>query len=141
MPDTASSAFREDLSAVTKDVKQSLDQERRLKQESSEHGEQQKEEELRAVREALTKLTGHEPTTALPPPVSREGVAETDPLADVDEPYREKITDLLDETYTGGGILKAANRALKENDPFLADLYHDTVTRDLHRRLTDENIL
>ena len=149
MPDSAGNKFIEELDAITKDVTESLNREDTPKKlEENEQGgggsgetDDKTKEELKAVREALTKVTGHAPATALPEPIKREGVAETDHLDDAGEVYQKKVGDLVNETYTGGGIIRAVNNALRENDPLLLDLYHDTMTREIHQRLADQNIL
>ena len=141
MPNTPSDVFNEELDTITKNVVQSLDRSgNREKGSSSEQSDSQREEAMRSIRESLATMTGHRQKTVVPPPMRQEGTADTDHLSGVDEAYREKISSLLEETYSGG-IVRAVNRALKENDPFLVDLYHDTMAQEIYQRLTDQDIV
>ncbi|MDE0243153.1 MAG: hypothetical protein OYG31_00310 [Candidatus Kaiserbacteria bacterium] len=142
MPTAEGSTFSEELESIKNEVKQSLDQERTRKQKRDQPAGREHtsaEREMLAVRDAIAKLTGHEPKTVVPPPVNQEGGTDTDHFTDIDESVKKEVTDLVEETLSGGSIAAVAAKAMKKNDPLILDLYHDAMARETHRRFSDQN--
>ena len=61
-------------------------------------------------------------------------------LEKVPEKYKEPITELV-QSAVQGGIAKAAAKAQKKNDPYLIDVFHDSLAQLLHQRMQNQGLL
>ena len=63
-----------------------------------------------------------------------------DYLSTVEDGYKEPVMNLV-QTAIDGGISRAVSRAQKKNDPYLIDVFHDSLAHLLHQRMQDQGLL
>lgn len=61
-------------------------------------------------------------------------------LETVPEKHREPIRNLLQDAVHGG-IVRATAKAGKKNNPYVVDVFHDSLAQLLHQRMQDQGLL
>ncbi len=151
-------SFEESVSAIAEKVRTERIEESTTEQAES-STEQQREAELEKIRNELRESYGDTggsgsndddddddeeeefDSTAELEPASMEGTqGEANYLEAVPEKYQEPVTELVQHAVQGG-IVKAAAKAQKKNDPYLVDVFHDSLAQLLHQRMQDQGLL
>lgn len=152
-------SFDESVSAIAEKVRTERVEESTTEQ--AESGiEQQREAELEKIRNELKESYGDTGSSgsndddsddddeeeefdsaAELEPASIEGTqGEASYLEAVPEKYQEPVTELVQRAVQGG-IVKATAKAQKKNDPYLVDVFHDSLAQLLHQRMQDQGLL
>ena len=150
-------SFDESVSAIAEKVR--TEQVSEDVTEQAESGtEQQREAELEKIRNELRESYGDTggsgsndddddddeeefDSTAELEPANIEGMqGEASYLETVPEKYQEPVTELV-QNAVQGGIVRATAKAQKKNDPYLVDVFHDSLAQLLHQRMQDQGLL
>ena len=115
--------------------------------------DQQREVEIEKIRTELRESYGDTggggsddddeeevDSTAELKPANLDDAETTNYLEKVPEKYKEPIADLV-QSAVHTGIVKAVKRAQKKNDPYLVDVFHDSLAQLLHQRMQDQGLL
>ena len=151
-------SFDESVSAIAEKVRTERIEEGA--DEQAESGiEQQQEAELEKIRNELRESYGDTggsgsdddsdddddeeefDSAAELEPANIEGTqGEASYLETVPEKYQEPVTELVQHAVQGG-IVRATAKAQKKNDPYLVDVFHDSLAQLLHQRMQDQGLL
>ena len=149
-------SFEESVGAIAEKVRAEQGQEDAAEQQES--SAEQREAELEKIRNELRESYGdtgggggsndddddddeeETDSTANLEPANMEGSEAANYLETVPEKYKEPVTELL-QTAVHGGIVKATTKAQKKNDPYMVDVFHDSLAQLLHQRMQDQGLL
>ena len=151
-------SFDESVSAIAEKVRVERVEESAAEQAES-GTEQQREAELEKIRNELRESYGDtggsgsndddsddddeeefDSAAELEPAGTEGAQGEASYLATVPEKYQEPVTELV-QSAVQGGIVRATAKAQKKNDPYLVDVFHDSLAQLLHRRMQDQGLL
>lgn len=151
-------SFDESVSAIAEKVRTERVEEGATEQ--TESGiEQQREAELEKIRNELKESYGDtgsgsndddsddddeeeefDSAAELEPASMESTEGGANYLEAVPEKYQEPVTELVQRAVQGG-IVKATAKAQKKNDPYLVDVFHDSLAQLLHQRMQDQGLL
>ena len=150
-------SFDESVNAIAEKVRTERVEESATEQ--TEIGIEQREADLEKIRSELRESYGDAggsgsndddsddddeeefDSTAELEPASTEGAeGEVSYLETVPEKYQEPVTELV-QSAVQGGIVRATAKAQKKNDPYLVDVFHDSLAQLLHQRMQDQGLL
>ena len=155
--ESKSESFNESVSAIAEKVRTERVSEDIAEQAES-GTEQQREAELEKIRNELRESYGDTggsgsnddddddeeeefDSAAELEPASIEGTqGGAGYLETVPEKYQEPVTELV-QSAVQGGIVRATAKAQKKNDPYLVDVFHDSLAQLLHQRMQDQGLL
>lgn len=122
-------------------------------EQAEESAEQQREAEINVIRNELRESygdtggsgdnddDGEEGESAADLQPANTDEAETkNYLETVPEKYKEPIRELL-QTAVQGGIVQAVAKVGKKNNPYVVDVFHDSLAQFLHQRMQDQGLL
>ena len=151
-------SFDESVETIAEKIRTKQRQEDAVEQQESD-AEQQREAELDKIRAELHESYGDTGGSGggSNDDDDDEEESETDSAADlqpantgdeeaknymerVPEKYKEPVTDLV-QAAVHSGIVGAVAKAQKKNDPYLVDVFHDSLAQLLHQRMQDQGLL
>ena len=150
-------SFDESVSAIAEKVRTERVEESAAEQVES-GAEQQREAELEKIRNELKESYGDtggsgsnddddddeeeefDSAAELEPANMESTEGGANYLEAVPEKYQEPVTELVQRAVQGG-IVKATAKAQKKNDPYLVDVFHDSLAQLLHQRMQDQGLL
>ena len=153
-------SFDESVETIAEKIRAEKGQEDAGEQREN-SGEQQREAELEKIRTELQESYGDtggsggsnddddddeeeggeefDSTTKLKPAKIGDEVVKNY-LEKVPEKYKEPVGDLVQKAVHNG-ITGAVAKAQKKNDPYLVDVFHDSLAQLLHQRMQDQGLL
>ena len=149
-------SFDESVSAIAEKVRTERIEESAVEQAESGMG-QQREAELEKIRNELRESYGDtggsgsndddddeeeefDSAAELEPASMEDTQGGASYLETVPEKYQEPVTELV-QNAVQGGIVRATAKAQKKNDPYLVDVFHDSLAQLLHQRMQDQGLL
>ncbi|MCY4577356.1 MAG: hypothetical protein OXB96_02975 [Candidatus Kaiserbacteria bacterium] len=153
-------SFEESVSTIAEKVRGEKARENAAEQQEGNAIEQQREAELEKIRTELQESYGdigggggsdddgddddgdeeEFDSTATLQPANLEGTKVENYLEKVPEKYREPVTELV-QGAVHNGIVGAVKKAQKKNDPYLIDIFHDSLAQLLHQKMHDQGLL
>ena len=73
-------------------------------------------------------------------PANLEGAEAANYLTTIPEEYKEPVTELV-QIAVQKGITPAITKAQRKNNPYLVDVFHDSLAQLLHQRMQDQGLL
>ena len=151
-------SFDESVGTIAEKIRTEQSQESTTKQQESSN-EQQREVEIEKIRTELRESYGDTggsggsnnnndddeeeeevDSTAKLQPAKLDTAEAADYLETVPEKYKEPVTGLV-QSAVQGGITQAVRKAQKKNDPYLTDVFHDSLAKLLHKRMQSQGLL
>ena len=135
-----SRAFSEDLEHIAERMK--FERGDVGAQESAGRAAAEKEQSLDAIRKSLHEVYLSDPAVAAEMPSAEPTEHDTagNHLHNVDEEYKDKIADLVEHAITDG-ILSAVKEAQKEKNPYLMDMFHDSLARLIQQKMSEQGLV
>ena len=149
-------SFDDSVSTIAEKIRSEQTEENAAEQQES-IGEQQREAELEKIRAELQESYGDTggsgsnddddddeeeevDSAAELQPANLDGTEAAGYLETVPEKYKEPVTELV-QSAVQHGIVQAVRKAQKKNNPYMVDVFHDSLAKLLHQRMQDQGLL
>ena len=150
-------SFDDSVSTIAEKIRSERTEENAAEQQEG-VGEQQRDAEMEKIRAELRESYGDTggsgsndddndyndddgvDSTANLQPANLDGTEATSYLETVPEKYKETVTEMV-QSAVQHGIVQAVRKAQKKNNPYMVDVFHDSLAKLLHQRMQDQGLL